>query len=367
MKPIGLYLHIPFCVSKCPYCDFYSFATDEQTMEAYTEALIRELRRWRERVDTPADTLYLGGGTPSLLGGKRLYRLVTAAREDFGLEDAEITLEANPAERLEDTFSAFAAAGGNRISMGLQAGDDRTLAALGRRHTVAQAEMACEAARKAGIRRLSLDLMLGLEGQTPADVQHSVDVIDVLGATHGSAYLLKIEEGTPFASRSLHLPDDDQAAELYLTAVEAFTKRGLAQYEISNFAREGEQSRHNLKYWNADPTLGIGAAAHSYLGGKRLAYSRDAAAFIRGNTPVEETDSDAAPAGSETEYAMLRLRLCEGLTEHGFATRFGKPIPALWRQRAAKLPPAYVVADNDGIRLTPAGFLVSNAVLTHIL
>lgn len=367
MKPIGLYLHIPFCVSKCPYCDFYSFATDEQTMDAYTDALIRELRHWREQVDAPADTLYLGGGTPSLLGGNRLYRLVTAARKVFGLDNAEITLEANPAERLEETFAAFAAAGGNRVSMGLQAGDDRTLAALGRRHTVAQAEAACQAVQQAGIRRLSLDLMLALEGQTNEDVRHSVKVIDELGATHGSAYLLKIEEGTPFASRSLHLPDDDEAAELYLTAVEAFAERGFAQYEISNFAREGEQSRHNLKYWNADPTLGIGAAAHSYLGGKRLAYPRDAAAFIRGNRPIEEADSAEAPAGSETEYAMLRLRLCEGLTKQGFSERFDKAIPADWRQRAAKLPSAYVAVDEDGIRLTPSGFLVSNALLARIL
>ena len=367
MKPIGLYLHIPFCVSKCPYCDFYSFAADEQTMDAYTEALIRELRNWRERLCVTADTLYLGGGTPSLLGGRRLYRLVTAARELFGLDNAEITLEVNPAERLEETFAAFAAAGGNRVSMGLQAGDDRALAALGRRHTVSQAEAACDAVRKAGIRRLSLDLMLALEGQSDRDVRHSVRVIDGLGATHGSAYLLKIEEGTPFASRSLHLPDDDEAAERYLTAVDAFAERGFAQYEISNFARVGEQSRHNLKYWNADPTLGIGAAAHSYVGGKRLAYPRDAAAFIRGNTPSEETDSAAVPAGSETEYAMLRLRLCEGLTEQGFADRFGRAIPAEWRQRAAGLPAAYVTADEDGIRLTPQGFLVSNAILSRIL
>ena len=367
MTPIGLYLHIPFCVSKCPYCDFYSFAADEETMDAYVEALIREMARWSRDTHAVADTLYLGGGTPSLLGGKRLARLVEAARQAFSLDNAEITLEANPAERLDDTFAAFTAAGGNRLSMGLQTGTDAALQRLGRRHTVAQAEAACDAARRAGIRRLSLDLMLALEGQTEQDVRHSVAVVDELGATHASSYLLKIEPGTPFATRPLQLPTDDQAAELYLTAVEALAERGFAQYEISNFAKNGEVSRHNLKYWNSDEVLGIGAAAHSCYAGRRFAYPRDAAAFIRGNRPLDEPTDAIAPVGSETEYAMLRLRLCEGLTEQGFAARFGHPIPENWRKKAALLPPSLVTADADGIRLTPEGFLVSNAILAHLL
>ncbi|MBQ3134181.1 MAG: radical SAM family heme chaperone HemW [Clostridia bacterium] len=367
MKPIGLYLHIPFCLSKCPYCDFYSFTPDEHTMDAYTDALCAALPRWQEKIGCLADTLYLGGGTPSLLGPKRLEKLVTAARKSFGLTNAEITLEANPADRLYDTFAAFASAGGNRVSMGLQAGSDRALQALGRRHDLHDAEVACRDVFAAGIRRLSLDLMLATEGQTPADVRDTVATIDALGAGHASAYLLKIEPNTPFAARDLRLPDEDAAADLYLTAVEALADRGFTQYEISNFARDGEHSRHNLKYWNSEPYLGIGPAAHSFIDGRRFAYPRDIRAFLRGDEPLPEAENTAyLPENSAEEYALLRLRLTEGLTESGFAARFGSPIPTLWRQRAAKLPPSLVISDAEGMRLTPQGFLVSNAIFAQL-
>ncbi len=367
-QPIGLYLHIPFCKGKCPYCDFYSFVPDDSTMDAYTEALCRSLHTWKDRLpDTVADTLYLGGGTPSLLGADRLKKVLSAAQRTFVSEQAEITLEANPADDLGELFKAFAAAGGNRVSMGLQAGDDRTLQALGRRHSLHDAEHACRAVFDAGIARLSLDMMLAVEGQTATDVRRTVAYIDALGAEHISAYLLKIEPGTPFAKRSLSLPDEDEAADLYLAAVDALTSRGFAQYEISNFAKNGAVSRHNLKYWNSQPYLGIGPAAHSFIDGKRFAYPRSMDAFLEGCRPTAESPETTAFAeNSPEEYALLRLRLTVGLTETAFAARFGAAIPTAWRDRAARLPKSLVTVDADGIRLTPEGFLVSNAIFSQI-
>lgn len=362
---VGIYIHVPFCISKCPYCDFYSMTADEETMERYTEAVLRELRR-REGLFT-ADTLYFGGGTPSLLGGRRLAAIVREATRLFGLSGAEITMEANPADDLAETFAAFAAAGGNRVSLGLQSADDDALRALGRRHTAAQVKTAVESARRAGIGNLSLDLMLGLEGQTPAGVRRSVAACAEMGATHVSAYLLKIEPGTPFARRTLNLPDEEATAELYETACDALEARGYRQYEISNFAKEGYQSRHNLKYWNSDPTVGIGPAAHSFFGGRRLSMPRDLTAFLQGRQPTPEPADPAVGDNTLAEYAMLRLRLTEGLTEAGCRERFGAGIPEEWRRRAGRLPDGLVVCDEAGLRLTRQGFLLSNAILAAIL
>lgn len=370
VEPIGLYIHVPFCLSKCPYCDFYSYAASNEAMDAYTAAVERALADWAARIGVPADTLYIGGGTPSLLGGARLARLVEAARRGFGLRDAEITLEANPADDLDETLRAFAAAGGSRLSLGMQSADPDELRLLGRRHTTADVERAVRDAVRAGLDNLSLDMMLGLPGQRPETVERSVAVCRELGASHVSAYLLKIEPGTPFAARELCLPDEDGAADLYLAAAGALEARGYAQYEISNFSRPGRESRHNLKYWDLQPYLGIGPAAHSLLSGRRFAYPRDTAAFLRGEPPVSEQPAGREAAireNSPEEYLMLRLRLTAGLRADGFAARFGFPLPARWRQRAARLPAALVTADAEGIRLTREGFLVSNAVIARLL
>ncbi|MBR3290227.1 MAG: coproporphyrinogen III oxidase family protein, partial [Clostridia bacterium] len=314
-----------------------------------------------------ADTLYFGGGTPSRLGGRRLAAITREAARLFGLTDAEITMEANPADDLAETFAAFAAEGGNRVSIGLQTADDEALLRLGRRHTVSQVERAVQAAHRAGITNLSLDLMLGLEGQTAAQVRRSVAACADMGATHVSAYLLKVEPNTPFARRELHLPDEEATADLYEIACDALNEQGYRQYEISNFAKDGRVSRHNLKYWNCDPTVGIGPAAHSFFGGTRLSMPRDLTAFLQGRQPSPEPADDAIGDNTLTEYAMLRLRLTEGLTEAGCRDRFGVPLPAEWRRRAERLPRTAVLCDETGIRLTRQGFLLSNALLAAIL
>ena len=372
---IGLYIHVPFCASKCPYCDFYSLSpADTGLLDRYTQAVTDALAYWRERIDAPADTLYFGGGTPSLLGEKRLTLILEAAARHFGLCGAEITLEANPADDLAGVFRAFAASGGNRVSLGMQAAGDRELERLGRRHRHAQTVRAAEDLHAAGIDNLSLDLMLGIEEQTSASLAHSIETCRQLGARHISAYLLKIEAGTPFHARrdSLHIPDDDGMAALYLQACRQLEAAGFRQYEISNFSLPGRRSRHNSKYWDLQPYLGIGPSAHSFLEGRRFFYPRDLTGFLAGTAPLPEDPEDRQiPDGGEAEYLMLRLRLTEGVSESAYHRRFGHPLPAAFRQKAALLARQcggrWLRCDEKGVRLTPEGFLLSNAILTRLL
>jgi len=367
-NPVGVYVHVPFCNGKCPYCDFYSLAADEGTKDAYVQAILRDTAAYRGHVT--ADTLYFGGGTPSLLGETRIGRLTAALKAAFSVPDeGEITMEANPGDSLFAVFSAFRRAGGNRVSIGVQAADDKTLAVLGRRHTVAQAREAVETAHECGFDNVSVDWMLGVPGQTVSTVKETVKTVVSWGVTHVSAYLLKIEAGTPFASASLSLPNEDETADLYLAAVEALKNEGFLQYEISNFAKPGRESRHNLKYWNAAEYVGFGPAAHSYYGGKRTFLERDLRGFLAGTLAPQNEERGDTPfaAGTAEEYALLRLRLCDGLSEAEFQARFGVPIPAAWRARAETLPPSLVTVDEAGIRFSPAGFLVSNALLAGIL
>ncbi len=367
-EPMGLYVHIPFCIQKCPYCDFYSLPrADEERLDSYTDALEREMTRLHERYPTPADTLYFGGGTPSLLGGQRIARLIDRARALWGLEGAEITLEANPGDELSELLAGFVSAGGNRLSLGMQAVTEPELSGLGRRHTHAQTVQAVDTAHRLGITNLSLDVMLGIPHQTTDTALAAVREAARLGATHLSAYLLKIEPATPFATHTLDLPDEDEVADRYLAVVEEAVAQGFEQYEISNFAKDGLVSRHNTKYWTGADYLGIGPAAHSFVGGKRLYYPRDLAGFMAGNSPLpEDPDEAALPDGSPEEYLMLRLRLAEGLTEEGYAAHYGTAIPANWRTRASVLPTDLVMVDDTGIRLTPKGFLLSNAIIARI-
>lgn len=375
--PIGLYIHVPFCLSKCPYCDFYSLpGQDEERMDAYTGAVILSLNQWHTRLSArQANTLYFGGGTPSLLGGKRIARIIDAASSLFGLEKAEITIEANPGDLLDEVFHDFAAAGGNRISLGMQSADTGELALLGRRHHPQDVVVAVESAKKAGIENISLDLMLGIEKQTIPSIENSIRTAHQLGARHLSAYLLKIEEGTPFYKKkaNMDLPDEDFSADMYIAACETIESMGYRQYEISNFAVSGFESRHNLKYWNADPYLGIGPSAHSFIGGRRFYYPRSIERFLNNGEPVNEREEiEAFQSGtiadaSEEEYILLQLRLMKGIAETEFAEKFGYPLPAVYRERAAQLPKELVIADNNGIRLTRKGFLLSNPLIARII
>ncbi len=363
MQPVGIYIHIPFCASKCPYCDFHSGKADEETGTAYTDALIRTISEYKLQKIT-ADTVYFGGGTPPLLGTGNLQRVLHAIHNSFNITDSsEITMEANPADDLYDFFAAMKASGVNRISMGLQSGNDNELRLLGRRHTASDCAKAVSDARRAGIENISLDLMLGIPLQTADSLRRSIDFVSSLNPEHISAYLLKIEEGTPFAKNTPEIPDDDTSAELYEQCVSLLGEKGYSRYEISNFSKKNRESRHNLKYWNAEEYIGIGASAHSFWGGRRFYYPRSTEDFINGISPIDDGEG-----GSEEEYAMLRLRLSEGITEEGWKQRFGTSIPQDIRENA-KNPQlsSLLVSDEKGIRLKDDGFLLSNSVICALL
>lgn len=363
--PFGLYIHVPFCDGKCPYCDFYSMRGSEERMDEYTSSIIDKINTYGNSINRRADTLYFGGGTPSLLGAKRLAALIAAARESFGLADAEITLEANPAEDLSAFLQEVHNAGANRLSIGLQSSDEEELRLLGRRHTAVQAKKAVRDAQKAGFSNLSLDLMLGIQNQTRESLLRSIEFCAESGVQHISAYLLKIEPHTAYYKNreQLRVPGEDEASDLYLFACEELERRGFLQYEISNFSKPGYESRHNLKYWHCEEYLGLGPAAHSFMDGKRFYYDRNLSAFLRGCDPVQD-----GAGGDFEEYAMLAMRLTEGLAEQDCRKRFGHGIPAHVMQAAGKYESGgLTVCTGSGFRFTRKGFLVSNTLIAELL
>lgn len=365
MTPLGLYLHVPFCAAKCPYCDFYSMPAAPDVQDRYTESMIQRIESYSES-HLPADTVYFGGGTPGLLGAERLGRILAAVRRSFDLApDAEVTVETNPGCGDDSLFPGLAAAGVTRISLGLQSANADELRLLGRRHTAEDAARAVELAHRAGIGNVSLDLMIATPGQTQEGLQRSIAFCAQAGASHVSAYLLKIEPGTDYGRRkdTLNLPGEDAVCDLYETACAKLERLGYAQYEISNFAQPGRESRHNLKYWRCEEYLGFGPAAHSFFEGRRFFFPRDLGAFLRGDPPVDD-----GAGGDFEEFAMLALRLCEGLREDACRARFGHSIPPQVRRKAVPLERVgYCRVTPEGISLTRAGFLVSNAVIGELL
>ncbi len=362
MKPIGLYIHIPFCNGKCPYCDFYSVNPNGERVTAYVDALCKRI----DEAGGIYDTVYFGGGTPSLIGSDNIAEIMSHINRT---ESCEVTLECNPSDTgavdSQFDFSVVAESGINRISIGLQSADDAERKALGRRGGCDDVERAMKRAQNAGIGNISLDLMLGIPNQTAESLKKSVEFCKSSGASHVSAYILKIEEGTPFFERknSLILPDEDATVDLYLFAVRELEKAGFSQYEISNFSKEGFESRHNLKYWRCEEYLGLGASAHSFVNGKRFYYERSADAFVSGASPVGDGEG-----GDEEEYIMLALRLTEGLIFSNYKERFGKEIPNDIIKKAKELEKhGFVKICEDNISLTVNGFLISNSVICSLL
>lgn len=362
MKPIGLYLHIPFCNGKCPYCDFYSVSPQSERVTAYVDALCREI----DKADGIYDTVYLGGGTPSLIGSDNIAKIMDHINRT---PDCEATLECNPSDtgsvNSNFDFSVVAKSGINRISIGLQSADDSERKILGRRGSCDDVERAIARAKKSGIDNISLDLMLGIPNQTEESLKKTIDFCKNSGAKHISAYILKIEEGTPFyrIKNTLDLPDEDETCDLYLSAVETLEKSGYHQYEISNFSEKGYESRHNLKYWHCEEYLGLGASAHSFVNRKRFYYKRSIDDFIDGKSPIDD-----GYGGDKEEYTMLALRLSEGLVFEKYENRFGKPVSENTIKKARELQKHGLVTVNENsISLTVQGFLVSNSVITALI
>jgi oxygen-independent coproporphyrinogen-3 oxidase len=371
-KPLGLYVHIPFCRRKCLYCDFCSFADrDEATMDAYVTRLCAELA---EKAPLAAyhmvDTVYFGGGTPTLLAPHQFARLLETVRSHYTLsDDAEITAECNPATADEDKLRGMRALGVNRLSIGAQSGVDAELRALGRIHSFVETQETFLAARAAGFDNVSLDVMFGIPHQTLDSFSHTLDQILSLAPEHISAYSLIVEPDTPFfeAGDRLILPDEDAVCDMSAQLLSRLREAGYERYEISNFAKTGRASRHNLHYWNMDDYLGFGPAAHSLIGGVRTGHSRDLDAYLAGQDTTEPEEVLDAPTARD-EYVMLRLRLYDGVDKREFFARFGQEFDAVYGEAAAHFAAAGLLIDTpERIAFTDEGFAVSNAVLSEML
>ncbi len=357
----GVYIHIPFCRRRCNYCDFYTAGGHGTVPKKYVEALIKAYNQYKEKLSPGTlQSVYFGGGTPGLLAPAQVERLLTAINPPH---HAEITLEVNPGAATDAKLKDFRKAGINRLSVGVQTADDSQLKQLGRTHTTKDAATMLQRAAGAGFENISGDIMLALPRYTKQIFDDTLAFISKGGATHISAYLLSIEEGTPFGkSPPPQLPTDEQTADFYLYAVHRLEETGYRQYEISNFAKPGFEGRHNLLYWNCDDYLALGPSAHSSLGGVRYAYPNDAAAFMRGAAMQKEQRCDA------DDYIMLRLRLNEGLSQSRLEERFGYRFSRRQLRFLKQLESQRLLClEGDVIRLLPQGMLVQNSILTGLL
>ncbi len=374
--PLGIYIHVPFCRSKCQYCDFYSVtAKSDRLLDGYLEAVCAHIREAGKLAPNYlVDTVYFGGGTPTFLGADALAEILATIRKSFDVaHDAEITFEANPDSVSDRLLRRLRAEGFNRVSLGVQCDNNDMLKRLGRAHTYEQAVHALERIRKMKFKNLSLDLMYGLPGQTLAAWQQTLENVLKLAPEHISCYGLKVEEGTPlYEYRDFcNLPDDDTQADMYLTAVKMLSQKGYRQYEISNFCRKGNVSRHNLKYWTGGEYLGFGPNASSDFGGQRFTIMRDLEGYIKGireGGQVLQEVQEVPPRERAGEYLMLRLRTVSGLDPVEYEKRYLLPFAPLQRALEKNRQQGLAVYTYDGRwHLTPQGFLVSNSILSDLL
>ncbi len=375
---LAVYVHIPFCRVRCPYCDFNTYAGLQSLIPAYVEALCRVIaRRGAESGYQAARTIYFGGGTPSLLEPKHVAQIIAAVNAVLPLTaDCEITLEANPVTADAARFSGFRAAGVNRLSFGVQSFSDRFLKTLGRDHNAAQAKRALRLARQAGFRNLSLDLMYAVPDQSLADWRHDVAAALALAPEHLSLYCLTVEPTTPYArwvaNGRVRLPADDVAADMYAYAQHRLAGAGYEHYEISNWALPGNEGRHNQVYWRYEPYLGLGAGAHGFLHGARTQEIRAPREYIERGLQGESTIQRAetvTPSMAMEESIFLNLRLLKrGIARQEFAARFGvDPVIPLGAELAELTRADLVAVDDSAIRLTADGCFLANEVCVRLI
>ncbi len=346
---IGAYVHLPFCLRKCPYCAFFSESGAEQKMELYVRRVIKEAAGYPSRA---VDSIYFGGGTPTTLPPALLTMLLDALKKRFPC-DGEITIEANPATVTPETLSALRAAGFNRISIGVQSLNDSELQTLGRLHTAAEAVQAIKDAADAGFSNISADVMFGLPKQTCDDVAQTIDMLLSLPVTHISTYSLSVEEGTPFASRSLSLPSEEEEREMYYTIRDTLKANGFVHYEISNFALPGREAVHNTNYWKCGEYIGLGAGAHGYLHDIRYANIENIDAYLEREDPVENKTLLSVTDKQEEHY-MLGLRMLKGVKADG-----NPNIPRLIKD-------GLLEQDGEYVHLTSRGLDIANFVITEL-
>ena len=374
---IGLYIHIPFCLQKCFYCDFPSHANLESLYQPYVAALCREISGiGGVLTDHIVDTIYIGGGTPTILPAECLKELLIAVQKNIVIDsNAEISIEANPGTVDMEKLFVLKAGGINRISFGVQSFSDSLLARIGRIHSAAQAIEAVNMAKEAGIGNINIDLMYGLPGQSIEQLQKSILQAAKLNVTHISAYGLKVEEGTAFATMQqqgkLLLPEEEVDEAMYEMTTQLLPEEGFLRYEISNFAKKGYECRHNLKYWQYEPYIGVGAAAHSFWQKERLANVSNVAKYVEvienGKLPLDHKER---PEGSSAmaEYIFLALRTVEGLVIQRFNQYFKVDFFQIYNDRVSALvSKGLIKVTKEHIYLTPIGMKYGNIVFSTFL
>ncbi len=353
----GLYVHIPFCKRKCPYCDFNSYWGIEKLIPEYFEGLKRESEKFSGE---EICTVYIGGGTPSIADEALISQMLDRFRETFVIDkEAEITIEANPATLSEKKLKTYLASGINRISVGVQSFGDTHLKTLGRLHNAKEAKEAVLLAKKSGFDNISCDLMFGLPNQTEKQQLQDIKTAVSLPVTHISCYGLKVEEGTPFYERGITPADDELYTQMYEQTADFLKTKGFDRYEISNFAKEGNRSKHNLLYWKCREYIGLGAGAHSYYKGKRYSNPEGIEAYLRGDR--EENVELLSDRDKLVEQLIMGMRLSEGVEkEVALALGSGKALERFIKE-------GFIKEEKSNISFTPKGINVSNYILSQMI
>ena len=371
-EPIGIYVHIPFCKSKCAYCDFVSFGGAlEMYEERYVASLVREIYEYRRQEKIKADTVFFGGGTPSVISAKSFIKITDALRDVFEISpSAEFTIEANPKTITEEKLISYNNAGVNRISLGLQSVDEKELKTLGRIHNFDDFVCSYNLCRSYGVSNINVDLMYGIPYQTKESFAHTLTKIVDLSPEHISAYGLILEEGTRLYCKkdSLPFPSEDEECDMYYMAAEFLRESGYSHYEISNYAKKGFRCAHNLKYWNDEEYIGFGLAAHSYFGKKRYANPVEFSEYFSPEWKEYRQIDEICDKDNAYEYAMMHLRLADGFLLSDYERRFKKTFANDKRPFIEELIKNGYMQITDGrISLTEKGFYVSNSILSEIL
>ena len=369
---LELYIHIPFCIKKCDYCDFLSGPVSRAGQEAYVYALLREIKEAASREKRPVSTLFIGGGTPSVLPVDLMELLLSELSEQFRfLPAAECTIEANPGTLTEEKLVLYRKYGLNRISIGLQSPVDQELKMLGRIHDYREFLESYELARHVGFDNINVDLMFAIPGQTCESWKHNLETVAELSPEHISAYSLIIEEGTPFARKKLILPTEDEEYQMYEDTAEILRKYGFHQYEISNYARDGFECRHNKGYWQRTEYLGAGLGAASLFQGRRFSNTSDMKVYLSDSTDPEKIREDVTTLSGSNEmeeFMFLGLRMTEGISERQFERNFGCRIEDIYGSVLTKYKEMDLLEHaGEFWRFTRKGIHVSNPVLADFL
>lgn len=377
MKPLSLYIHIPFCKSKCLYCDFLSFAGQEGKMASYVDALVEEIRSHGENVkDRKVISIFVGGGTPSILPAEFIGRIMREVYKNFNVEDgAEISIECNPGSLTKEKVEGYKASGINRVSMGLQSADDNQLKKLGRIHTFEEFSRNYRMLREAGIENINIDLMFGLSHQTMDGWMQTLEQVINLQPEHISVYGLLIEEGTPFYQQNeknlLSLPNEEQERDMYWQANHKLQENNYEHYEISNYSKKGFECKHNKVYWELGDYIGIGIGAASYFEGVRIENISSLNDYIKALGDLEsiiKSRHTSLISEKKEEFVFLGLRLIMGISKQEYVNQFNETIEVDYEAIVKKLVKDGLLVNEKGyLKLSPYGIDISNYVFTQFL